>query len=195
MNKYKSSNLNKYGDPIARIPLNCFLRTLQHLLDPLGVKKILDAGCGEGFVAKYLISRNRNLIIEGIDISGEAIVASKEFCPEVAFHKADICKSGYADKSFDLVLAIEVLEHLSNPEIAISEARRLSCRYCIFSVPLEPYYRICNFLLGKNMKRLGSPSEHLWNWSLKEFHLLLKKYFGKVNLKISFPWVIAICEV
>ena len=195
MNKYKSSNLKKYKDPIARVPLNCFLRTLQHVLDSLGVSNIVDAGCGEGFVVKYLISRNSNLIIEGIDINGEAIVTSKEFCPEAIFHKADICKSGYPDKSFDLVLVTEVLEHLSNPEVAIVEVKRLTRRYCVFSVPLEPYYRLCNLFLGKNLKRLGSPPEHLWSWSLKQFQLLLQKYFGKIVLKISFPWVIAVCEV
>jgi 2-polyprenyl-3-methyl-5-hydroxy-6-metoxy-1,4-benzoquinol methylase len=159
------------------------------------VNKILDAGCGEGFVAKYLISGNKNLSLEGIDISEQAIAASKRFCPEGVFRIGDICNSSYPDRSFDLVLAIEVIEHLPDPGIAIAEVKRISRRYAMFSVPLEPYYRLCNLLLGKNINRLGSPPEHIWNWSRGQFYLLLSKYFGKIKLKVSFPWIIAVCEV
>jgi len=195
MDKYASSNLRKYHDPFVKIPLNRFLRMLGSLLDSLGVSKILDAGCGEGLVARYLISRNKNLVIEGIDINEQAILAAKQLCPGVAFYKEDIRKLKYPDKSFDLALAIEVLEHLEDPEAAIAELRRLSSKYCIFSVPLEPYFRICNLLLGKNIKRLGIPPEHLWNWSPKQFRALLGKYFEKIKLKTTFPWLIAVCKV
>lgn len=194
MNKYSSSNLCKYRDPLARIPLSGFLKVLSNLVNSLGVKNILDIGCGEGFVDKYLISKNKDLIIHGIDINEEAISMAKQVCPDAVFEKGDIFNIDYPDKSFDLILVIEVLEHLVNPEVAIKEAKRLSRKYCIFSVPLEPYFRICNFIRGKNILRLGNPSGHLWNWSRKQFNSLLLNHFDKIKMEIIFPWVIALCE-
>lgn len=193
--RYKSSNLKKYRDPFVRIPLNRFLRTINRLVNSLGVNKILDMGCGEGLQIRYLISRNKDLSIEGIDINSQAIDMAKQFCPGLSFRQGDICNMDYRSKSFDLILATEVLEHLVNPEAAIIEAKRLSRKYCIFSIPWEPYFRICNLLRGKNISRLGNPPEHLCNWSTREFYGILAKYFKKIKLKIVFPWIIAKCEI
>ena len=176
------------------MPLNRFLKIINQLVNSLNINKVLDIGCGEGFVVRYLISKNKNLKIEGIDISEDAIVLARKLCPEAFFLRGDITSLNYSDQSFDLVLGIEILEHLSNPEMAISEARRLCRKYCIFSVPLEPYFSICNLLRGKNIKRWGRPPEHLWNWSVGQFKALLERYFNKIKIKTVFPWVIALCE-
>lgn len=192
---YKSSNLKKYKDPIVRIPLSRFLEVISGLVNSLNVKKILDLGCGEGFIVKYLISKNKDLSIEGIDINEQVIETARQLCPNAVFRKGDICNIDYPDKSFDLILGIEVLEHLVNPEIVIRQAKRISRRHCIFSVPLEPYFRICNLLRGKNILRWGNPPEHLWNWSFRQFNSLLLNHFDKIRMKIVFPWMIALCEV
>ncbi len=195
MDKHKSSNLRRYKDPFVWIPLNIFLRILSRLVNSLGVNKILDVGCGEGLIIEYLISKNKDLSIEGVDISNQAIAMAGQLCPSSSFRQGDICNIDYRDKSFDLILAIEVLEHLVNPEKAIRQAHRISRKYCIFSVPLEPYFSMCNFIRGKNIHRWGSPAEHLWRWSVKQFSVLLHNHFNKVKFQIVFPWIIALCEV
>lgn len=149
MDRHKSSNLKRHKDPFVWIPLNIFLRILSRLVNSLSVNKILDVGCGEGLIIEYLISKNKDLSIEGVDISSQAIAMAGQLCPSSSFRQGDICNIDYRDKSFDLILAIEVLEHLVNPEKAISEAHRISRKYCIFSVPLEPYFSMCNLLRGK----------------------------------------------
>ncbi|MBI5144558.1 MAG: class I SAM-dependent methyltransferase [Candidatus Omnitrophica bacterium] len=146
-------------------------------------------------MAKYLISKNQDLCVEGIDINEEALNMAKKLCPGAVFRKDDITDLKYPDKSFDLILAIEVLEHLKDPGMIIREAKRISSRYCIFSVPLEPFFKICNFLRGKNIRRWGNPPEHLQGWSLRQFRSLLSSNFDKVNIKVVFPWTIALCEV
>ncbi len=73
--------------------------------------------------------------------------------PELASHwrSADIsCLFGdgtalpFADDAFDLVLAIEVLEHVPGPDAALRELSRVCSGTLIASVPLEPIWRAGN---------------------------------------------------
>lgn len=63
--------------------------------------KILDAGCGEGvLVEKYRL--------QGKDITGLDLNVSNEFV-----NKGDILDMPFADESFDIVLFLDVIEHLN----------------------------------------------------------------------------------
>jgi ubiquinone/menaquinone biosynthesis C-methylase UbiE len=50
----------------------------------------------------------------------------------------DVCSLSYADDSFDVVTALEVLEHLERPGLAISKILRATRRFAILSVPSKP---------------------------------------------------------
>ena len=95
---------------------------------------------------------------------------------------------------FDLVICCEVLEHLTKPETAIKEIKKLSSPTIIFTVPREPIFRICNVLRLRNLGRWGNSIGHIQNWTKKEFSEYLNKYFNKVQIKTSTVWTIAICE-
>ena len=62
--------------------------------------------------------------VEGLDLSEEAI----RYCDEKGLgpvHKGDICAMPFADSSFDLVLATDVIEHVEDDAQALSEAARV----------------------------------------------------------------------
>jgi len=92
------------------------------LVDLQHQHKILDVGCGTGINLIYL-KRRANFVI-GIDSSKEAI----DFC-KLRGHKtlcqADILSLPLKDNSIDIILALDVLEHIDNDELAISELHRV----------------------------------------------------------------------
>ena len=84
--------------------------------------KILDIGCGTGAFMDELTSQGHEVF--GLDIAEEAL----RFC-KMRGHKkvylADAAKLPFADRSFDLVTAIGVIEHLDHDEIFLKEVARI----------------------------------------------------------------------
>ena len=78
-------NLQKHlnPNPVQRYLLRRFHRQIAFLIEVVGAKRILDSGCGEGFVISYLLRENDGLIITGIDCSLEAIEIARQMVPPV----------------------------------------------------------------------------------------------------------------
>ena len=91
--------------------------------------KILDIGCGKGFMLFDFMKLNPNFVLEGIDISDYAITNA---VPEVKkFLKIGNAKSlPYEDNSFDLVISINTTHNLEINQCkkALSEMERVSCK-------------------------------------------------------------------
>ena len=89
--------------------------------------KILDIGCGKGFMLFDFMKLNPNFVLEGIDISDYAITNG---VPEVKkFLKVGDAKSLlYEDNSFDLVISINTTHNLEINQCkkALSEMERVS---------------------------------------------------------------------
>jgi len=89
--------------------------------------KILDIGCGKGFMLFDFMKLNPNFVLEGIDISDYAITNA---IPEVKkFLKVGDAKSlPYEDNSFDLVISINTTHNLEINQCkkALSEMERVS---------------------------------------------------------------------
>ncbi|MDH3324464.1 MAG: class I SAM-dependent methyltransferase [Candidatus Peregrinibacteria bacterium] len=64
-------------------------------------------------------------ICTAIDISQEYLDAAKKFKPKNIYLKADVQNMPFEDNLFDKVIFTHVLEHVDNPEKAISEIRRV----------------------------------------------------------------------
>lgn len=87
---------------------------------------VLDIGCGKGYLIKELIDLVPGLVVAGTDVSTYAIENAH---PDVApfLNVADAQKQPFDDKSFDLILSINVLHNLRLPQFenAIREIERL----------------------------------------------------------------------
>lgn len=104
---------------------------LRDILDnlPNDLKSILDVGCGDGYITNALPD---NLHVVGADISEEALKHLKR-----EGVKADITALPFAGQAFDLVMANDVLEHLSDEERekAVGELARVADKYVMITVP------------------------------------------------------------
>ncbi|NIQ13241.1 MAG: methyltransferase domain-containing protein, partial [Candidatus Dadabacteria bacterium] len=179
--KHKSNN------PIVKYLMNSFHSTLFDLIDDVNPGNILDVGCGEGYTVEEINKRFPNIIIEGSDLESEVIALAKKNLSHINFKVESACDLQRSDKSFDLVTMLEVLEHIENPDDAIEEAKRVSKKHCIFSVPFEPYWRILNVLRLKYLMDLGNTPGHINHWSRFGFERLLKNHFNVVRVRTVFP--------
>jgi 2-polyprenyl-3-methyl-5-hydroxy-6-metoxy-1,4-benzoquinol methylase len=159
-----------------------------------GPGAILDVGCGEGFTMDRLLSTDGHLPIQGLDYDYLALVHAKDRLPHIVFQMGDVRRLPFGDDRFDMVLCLEVLEHLPDPLPALEELRRVSCRHCLISVPNEPFFMLANFLRGRNVRRWGNDPEHLHNWKAGEFIDMIEDYFRLERVVYPFPWVLALCR-
>ena len=187
--KYKTKNV------LAKWLINRFLSTVTELVDISGAQNILDAGCGQGFVANFLLQRIPNVSIVGIDIDIELIKTN------IVSHNArnnilvgDVYNLPFRDNVFDMVMCFEVLEHLSEPQYALQELARVSKSYCMFSVPNEPYFQLMTFLRGRYIKRLGNHPDHINNWTKHQFLEMINSELVTQLVRTPFPWVVALCK-
>ncbi len=87
--------------------------------------QLLDVGCAYGY---YLIEYQRAFNVKGFDISAHAIANAKKKYPTLSrfVRVADATKHWpYPDHSFDIVTAVEVIEHLPDQERFVRELSRV----------------------------------------------------------------------
>lgn len=90
-----------------------------------GSGKLLDLGCSDG-TTTYNISRvSPKLKVTGLDLYKEAIDFAKTKYENINFIFADAHKLPFKSGTFNYVTAIEILEHLQNPDEALKEIKRV----------------------------------------------------------------------
>lgn len=189
-NKYESKN------PLVKSMVRKFKKTLNTMVQQTKAKKILDVGCGEGYLMDFLLKENKGsrLKITGIDITDQIIKKAKDTHPHLEVHVGSAYKIPYPDNSFDCVTINEVMEHLDHFSKALYEVRRVSKKYVIVSVPHEPWWRIVNMARLKYLKDFGNTPGHVNHWTRGQLKRLLKAHFKKVTIKGSTLWNFALCE-
>lgn len=101
--------------------------------------KVLDIGCHGGLFTERIIKKISSKKIYGIDISSEAIEGAKKRIPVGHFKVANAQQLPFADNSIDVVICLEVIEHVDNPRKVLSEIKRVLKKegYGIILVPTD----------------------------------------------------------
>ncbi len=90
--------------------------------------RLLHLRCGEGHLLKLVADRWRTAappLLAGVDDAEPAVQAAGRRAPEAVFRAAPAHATGFADGSFDLVVATNVFERLARPRAVLREAWRL----------------------------------------------------------------------
>lgn len=192
----KSSNLAKYEskNPLRKIMIKRFQKKLMELFKTTKALNVLDVGCGEGLTIQFLHKYYPQVDYQGIDLSQRAISIAKEHNLFAKFSVGSITDLPYPDSSFDLIICSEVLEHLENPDKALTELTRVSKKYLILTVPNEPWFRISSFLTVKYLTTWGNHPEHIQNWTKNSFLNFVQKYTKIIKVEMSFPWTMVLCQ-
>lgn len=83
---------------------------------------VLDIGCGAGFLTNFLSQQGHS--VTGIDLSETSLQVAQERdeTKRVVYQKADGCNLPFAKESFDVVCAMDILEHVQDPKALIAQA-------------------------------------------------------------------------
>lgn len=189
-----SSNYDKYqtGNPVMQAVIQRFLRHLCARVVELRPETILDLGCGEGLVAREIGRRLPDVHYVGIDLSEEAVRTARAMNPDFEFHQGSILEKSTDTELSDLVLCVEVLEHLDRPDLGLDRIAASTREHAIISVPWEPYFRLGNFLRGKYLGSWGNHPEHVQQFSPTRLRDLVSTRFSEVRVETCFPWLIAV---
>ena len=88
---------------------------------------VLEVGCGSGAQTRIIAANNPATRFVAVDLSDAALeVARREVdSPNVSFQRADMFQLPFADGAFEHVFGCFVLEHLTEPDRALRELRRV----------------------------------------------------------------------
>ncbi|MCK5166115.1 MAG: class I SAM-dependent methyltransferase, partial [Rhodospirillaceae bacterium] len=140
--------------------------------------KILEVGCGNGRLMKYL-SANKNLNLSGVDVSEPSIKLAQEKGLDarlVDFSNPDGALA--SGEMFDGIILSHVLEHVGNPLVVARQlAKRLNPGGSIYvSVPYSPMSRELD---GWDIQNL--PPHHLTRWNKNS----LIQLAGELGLRLD----------
>ena len=99
------------------------LSLIAEALTPLAGKRVLDVGCGGGFLAAALARHGAD--VSGIDPNPEAIAAATRSVPRATFETASAEAMPFGAASFDAVVFLNSLHHVQAPRDALDEAKRV----------------------------------------------------------------------
>lgn len=138
--------------------------------------RVLDVGCGSGYGAAELANAAS---VTGIDISGEAV---RHACgtygrPNVSFLQAACEALPFANASFDLLLAFEVIEHLAGWRDMLAETRRVlrPAGILLVSTPNKAWYT-------ESRAEAGPNPYHVHEFEYAEFAAALRDVFPHIHL-------------
>lgn len=186
---------DKYGarNPIARWLMQGFHRQLARLLAATGAPgRVLEVGCGEGHITQFVHDRLPQAELFALDLDAELVGQTEGRCPQAQCVVGDAQALPWPDGHFDLVLGIEVLEHVPDPARAVAEMARVSRRYIIASVPNEPLWRVLNLARGAYIAGLGNTPGHINHWGARGFRRLMERHFDIIDLTRPLPWLMAL---
>ena len=181
--KYATTN------PVVHRLLTRFIADLR-LACGTPTEVVVDVGVGEGLSLDLLAFEPRALI--GVEYRADKLARATARLPQLLGLQADAGLLPLGDNVADLVVCLEVLEHLVDPARAVVELARICRGTCVVSVPHEPFFRLGNLARGKDIRRLGNNPEHVGQFRPSSLAKLLGASFAEVRVERSFPWLIGI---
>ncbi len=180
---------DKYGtsNPVERRIMAGFLRALDAALPPAGVSSVLEVGVGEGDVSERVRARYPAASVVGVDLP-DGTLAAEWARRDLHNAFASASRLPFADRRFDLVLAIEVLEHVPDPAAALTEIARVARDAVVLSVPCEPLWRVLNLARGKYVRDFGNTPGHIQHWGPRSFSRLVGEHLDVTQVHRPLPW-------
>jgi SAM-dependent methyltransferase len=175
-----SGEFKPSGGVGRRLKYWLFARWIRRFYPDRQVIRALEIGCGQGDLLRAL-QYNPRFESRGLDYADAPLAYARSLGLRV--DKGDIQSMRFGDASFDLVVALHVLEHVHNLEATLAEIHRvLRPQGLVFAVcPCVTHIKAR--LAGERWKYLGPPG-HLWYFSPVTLSRFLEKA-GFVTLRAS----------
>jgi ubiquinone/menaquinone biosynthesis C-methylase UbiE len=183
---------DKYGstNPVVRRLMAGFHSALDDLWEHAAPESVLDVGCGEGVLTEQFAERLSGGQVVGVDLDDPQLREewARRARPNLDFRSADASALPFTDGEYDLVCALEVLEHVPDPDRVLAEMVRVARRHVLVSVPREPVWRALNMLRGAYIRQLGNTPGHVNHWSKPSFLDFVNRHGQIAAIRSPFPW-------
>lgn len=154
------------------------LRRYEFVRQFAGGKRVLDAGCGIGYGSEMLASVAESMV--AVDYCADAVLYARQHHgrPNLRYMAADVTALCFPDSSFDVVVSLEVFEHIPDGEAYLRETHRVLKPGGVFimSTPNQPVDQL-------HMKAIGVEYEYHVNLaSLGRLKGLLRCMYREVEI-------------
>ena len=137
-------------------------------------KKVLDVGCADGTLMKYLRD-NKNIDIRGLEISKDKVQECIAKGLTVIEGNAEKDLKQFPDKSFDYVVLSQTLQAFLIPELVLNELLRVG-KKAIVTIPNFGYWKIRLHLLTKGTMPITKTLPDEW-YNTPNLHMCTIKDF------------------
>lgn len=139
---------------------------LDHYVDAVEARlsvpapQLLDIGCGRGLFLRHVQERNPAWNLFAIDVDSSGLEATSENAPKATVKTGRADSIPFADASFDVISAWDVLEHVSDLETATSEITRCLRPDGLLAVVVPVY----DGVTGPLIRALDHDPTHIHQW-------------------------------
>ncbi|HEX8207446.1 MAG TPA: class I SAM-dependent methyltransferase [Solirubrobacteraceae bacterium] len=135
-------------------------------------RRVLDAGCGTAYGTRMLADAGA-AHVTGVDRAASVLESVQAGLPDNAeLVTGDLRALPFADRSFDLVVCFEVIEHLEDPDAALRELERVVAADGVVVVSSP----------NRDVYEPGNP-HHPHEYTPAELRQALQRYFAHVELR------------
>lgn len=171
---------------------NYYRERLESIIDliPSGVSSVLDVGSGRSEILNELPSNWQTV---GMDISRLALDYCNRSCVQ-----GSAAHLPFAAKSFDLVICLEVLEHLSNSFFsnAVNEVQRVASTWLIIGLPINEDINVrdtccvhCGYIFNADGHIRDFESDQAIRDLFPNFSLTMQLAIGPIQRRIPSPFL------
>jgi 2-polyprenyl-3-methyl-5-hydroxy-6-metoxy-1,4-benzoquinol methylase len=144
---------------------------IAEVIAALAPRRVLDVGCGSGYLASLVRQRRADVVVDGADISSVALARARTHLADawhVDLDRADLPIDG---ARYDVVTCVEVIEHLYDVPHALAEIGRvLRCGgQVVATVPNVAYWRYRLTLLAGRVPPPARDPRHLHQFDATSF--------------------------
>lgn len=183
-----------YGDPARAHKQRQRLVVMREVLSEIhlpGYPSVLDMGSGDCYAANQILGPTAIGRYVAIDLSSSKLERGRERIDKSSVAVGDIENLPLCDRSVDLVICSEVLEHLLSPDAAIAEMNRVlrPGGFCLISAPVDSWFQVPLLRAWSHVsKLLGRQkfNEHVQVFTVRRLERLLSAHgFGIIKAKRS----------
>ena len=156
---------NDYFSPITKQRYEEWLNVFEKYRN---TSRILDVGCGMGFFLET--AKNLNWQVFGTEYTDESVNICKQ--KGIEMFKGDIEEMDFKELKFDVIVSIEVIEHLSHPTAHLEKISHLLRPGGALYLTTPNFNSINRRILSEKWNVLSYP-EHLSYFNKKPLHLAL----------------------
>jgi ubiquinone/menaquinone biosynthesis C-methylase UbiE len=186
-------NKEEATHPLEKKLVAGFTAALEGLL-PASASSVLEVGCGEGDQLQKVLQRVGADRVVGLDLVDVELEGSWAGLTGVDLLWGSAYDLPFPSDSFDLVLALEMLEHVDEPDTVLAEIARVATGPVIISVPWEPVWRLGNLARRRYVRELGNTPGHIQHYTRRSIINRIGRHLDVVDVRKPFPWTFVLAQ-